>query len=350
MLHMPNEIKTETGRGRVVFLELLRIIAAFFVIVNHTNCQDVAPGFLWATSVAWFFASKISVPVFVMITGYLSLSKPQTYEKTVRSVLRFVVCILLFSTVYYVVDCITGDAQRPGLREFLFLLRTAKVTNAFWYLYMYLGLLLMLPFVQKMAANMEKTDYHVFFGITALFVSLWPMVIHYIPELTYTHHFELPLFSGYICLLLAGDYMRKYVKATPWGRWIAVAVFAVMCALNVLLTYGEYLRSEDGYYLYFDNRLFLPIMLESVCAFYLVSGLKIGETAGKWITKLGSLTFGIYLVSDMVIDGLEPLWYRAWESGVPLWPAMLTYEISIFAISILLALVLKQIPLIKKLL
>lgn len=347
---MPTEIKTETGSGRVVFLELLRILAAFFVIVNHTSCQDVAPGFLWATSVAWFFASKISVPVFVMISGYLMLQKQHSYQKTARSFLRIALCLLVFSIIYYTVDCITGDAQRPGLREFLYLMRTAKLTNAFWYLYMYLGLLLMLPFVQKMAANMEKTDYHVFFGISGLIVSTWPMVIHYIPEFIYTDHFSLPLFGGYICLLLLGDYMRRYVKPSPRGRWIAAVLFVVMCALNTLLTYGEYVRFPGEYYLYFDNRLFLPIMIESICAFYFVSSLTIGQQAEKWITKLGGLTFGIYLVSDMVIDGLEPLWYRAWESGVPLWPAMLTYEFSIFAISILLALVLKQIPLIKKLL
>ena len=350
MVLMPTEIKTDTGRGRVAFLDLLRILAAFCVIVNHTNCQDVPLGALWASSVAWFFASKIAVPVFVMISGYLMLQKKHTYKKTAISVLRIGICLLLFSVIYYAVDCITGDVQRHSLREFLFLLRTAKVTNAFWYLYMYLGLLLMMPFVQKMAAGMEKTDYHVFFGITALFVSFWPMLIHYVPQLEYTHQFALPLFSGYICLLLAGDYMRRYVKPTKKGKYIAAAVFAAMCALNVLLTWFEYVRNPGEYYLYFDNRLFLPIMLESVCVFYLVSGLNIGEKAGTWISKLGGLTFAIYLVSDMVIDGLEPLWYRAWETGVPLWPAMLTYEVSVFLISALLALILKQIPLIKKLL
>ena len=78
---MRTENNIEVKRGNVVFLELLRILAAFCVIVNHTNCQDVEPGFLWGTSVAWFFASKIAVPVFVMITGYLMLQKIPLVKK-----------------------------------------------------------------------------------------------------------------------------------------------------------------------------------------------------------------------------------------------------------------------------
>ena len=347
---MQTEQKPEADSGKIVFLELLRILAAFCVIVNHTNCLDVPVGALWASSVAWFFAGKIAVPVFVMITGYLALQKNHTFQKTAQSVLRIGICLLVFSAAYYAVNCITGKTENPGLREFLFLLCSGNVTNSFWYLYMYLGLLIMLPFLQKMAAGMEKKDYHVFFVISALFVSTWPMVTHYVPGLTYTEDFALPLFGGYICLLLAGDYMRKFVKPTLKGRYGALAVFLLMCGVNVGLTYGEIVRNPGGNYLFFDNRLFLPIMLESICAFYFVASLKMGEKMQRWVAGLGGLTFGIYLVSDMVIQGLEPLWFRVWETGVPLWPAMLTYEILVFVISALLAFVLKRIPLVGKLL
>ena len=350
---MQTQNNREVNQDRVVFLELLRIFAAFFVIVNHTNSQifqACGPSVLWYVSVAWFCLSRTAVPVFVMITGYLMLHRQYTYRKVVQSALRILGCLLVFSGVYYGVDCISGDITRPGPGDFLERLLTGDVNYALWYLYMYLGLLIMLPFLQKIAAGMGKRDYHVFFGISGLIVSVWPMVTHLISGLTVSEDFALPLFGGYICLLLAGAYMRKYVRPGRKGRPTALAVIALMCAAGVVLTRFEYIRTGGQEYLFFADRLLLPTVAASIGLFCFAATLNPGEMLSKWIAQLGGLTFGIYLVSDLAIDGLLPVWNLLRTSGMHVMVGMVVYEILIFVISGLLAFVLKRIPLVGKLL
>ena len=67
---------------------------------------------------------------------------------------------------------------------------------AYWYLYMYLGLLLMLPFLQKLFAAMQRQDFLLFFGISAFFIGFWPLVVEYTPMSVYNEQFTLPLFGS----------------------------------------------------------------------------------------------------------------------------------------------------------
>ena len=78
-------MKMTTVKSREAFLDVLRIIACFFVIVNHTNSdifKSATPASLtWFVSLTYFFISKIAVPIFFMISGYLLLNKADGYKK-----------------------------------------------------------------------------------------------------------------------------------------------------------------------------------------------------------------------------------------------------------------------------
>ena len=70
-------------KNKKIYLELMRIIACFFVIVNHTMSYvfwDYVPGGkTWCVSVFIFFLSKFSVPVFLMISGIVSPDNQHDY-------------------------------------------------------------------------------------------------------------------------------------------------------------------------------------------------------------------------------------------------------------------------------
>ena len=60
------------GRKRELWLDVLRILAAFLVIVNHTNSNifihSTPQHGEWWASISWYTISKIAVPLFVMLT------------------------------------------------------------------------------------------------------------------------------------------------------------------------------------------------------------------------------------------------------------------------------------------
>ena len=147
-------------------------------------------------------------------------------------------------------------------------------------------------------------------------------------------------------MLLLGQYFSRFeIKQTKWRFGIALLLFVGMVALNVTATYFEYLKSAKSY-LFFDNRNFLPIMIEAVCVFYMASFLKCKEKLGKTISYIGSCTFGIYLISDLVMKVLKPQ-YLALSSHIHPLPAVVIYQLCIFAIGFACTAILKKIPVIK---
>lgn len=261
-----------------------------------------------------------------------------------RIVIVLAACGLIYSLHFTFVN---PDPSFQKFFERFIKVYSVSPSNSLWYLYAYLGILIMLPFIQKMTASMQRRDYHIFFGISGFFVSVLPILTHYIPEFKTSSYFQLPLFGGYICMLLIGQYFSKFeVKRTKCGFFVACAVFVIMTAFNVVATYFEYQKTPSGY-LFFDNRVFLPILLQSVCAFYMVSFVKFSENASKAVSYIGSCTFGIYLLSDLVIDLLRPAYKIATNYMHPIF-AVIIFEIIVFALGLAIVAILKKIPYVKK--
>ena len=272
----------EIKKSRKCFLDLLRIIACFFVIVNHTNSvifRNTTPKNLtWFVSLAYFFISKIAVPIFFMISGYLLLNKKDTFNKSLQRFFRMAIVLIIFGFVYAIYNaCMMRDFSVSIIIENILSIYHKSPTNALWYLYTYLGILLMLPFLQKMTFLMSKRDYHIFFVFSITCFSVLPILTHYFPMIKLSSDFQLPLFGAYICMLLIGQYFSRFeIKKSKVNFFVACAVFVIMLGFNVIATYFEYQKSNSNY-LFLDNRTFLPILAQSVCVFYVVSFIRFSE-------------------------------------------------------------------------
>ena len=88
-------------KKREVWLDVLRILAAFLVIVNHTNSdvfQSVTPeNGTWWLSVAWYALCKIAVPVFIMVSGSVLLGRVDDQHRWSGRIQRIFFALLFFS-------------------------------------------------------------------------------------------------------------------------------------------------------------------------------------------------------------------------------------------------------------
>lgn len=344
-----------TTKSRKCFLDLLRIIACFLVIVNHTNSSiflSATPQNLsWFVSLSYFFVSKIAVPIFFMISGYLMLNRCDSWKKTLDRLFRIAIVLLACSFIYATYRALNtgGDISVLHIVKEALTVYRKSPSNALWYLYAYLGILVMLPFLQKMAAAMSRTDYHIFFAVSGLYYSVLPILSHYFPKVIIYGEFRLPIFGAYIAMLLIGGYFSRFeIKKSRAGFFIAAMLFLIMLAFNVTATFFEYQKSSSSY-LFFDNRAFLPIVLQSVCVFYVFSFVKLPEKTSRAISFIGAHTFGIYLISDMTIDLLNPLYIKACAHMHPL-IAVFLFEVCVFLIGFAVIALLKKLPVIKKVL
>lgn len=342
-------------KSRKSFLDLLRIIACFLVIVNHTNSViflNTAPkNPTWFISLTYFFISKIAVPIFFMISGYLLLNKKDSPKKSLQRFIRIAVVLIACGFIYAVYNT-CGENPNPS---FLTIIKTTlstyyrSPTNALWYLYTYLGVLLMLPFLQKMTFLMTKRDYHIFFVVSVTCFSILPILTHYFPQIRLSSDFQLPLFGGYICMLLIGKYFSRFeIKKTKFRFLVSCVLFVMMLAFNVIATYFEHIKANSDY-LFFDNRVFFPILLQSVCVFYMASFIRFSEKSEKIISYIGSCTFGIFLISDMNISFLKPIYLTASTYMHPIF-AVIIFEVIVFVVGFVVVALLKKIPLIRKVL
>lgn len=337
----------------VVFIEFLRIFACFSVIVNHTNSDiflGTSPSPLWFASVFYLFLSRTAVPVFVMIAGYLMLDKQYSYRKVLTLVLRIVLCLILFSGGYYVSYRLAGDL--PGINPTFFLkwIFREPITNALWYLYMYLGLLVMMPFLQKMASGMQKQDFHILFLIYGLFFGLLPLVTHFFPDIALSDQFSLPVFTNHLCMLFNGCYIRRYCLPDRKRGKLCWGYYLLICIFCVPLTYWEYRKYGGQDYLFWSNNNLLPLLSACIAVFYGASCLSFGEKARKLCLGLGRLTFGIYLLSDFFITQLHFLYQMMVDSNIPVMVSIVLFDLLVFTTGAITTWLLKKLPGLRKIL
>ncbi len=345
------EVMTE--KPRYNFIDVLRVIACFLVIVNHTNSwiftvTTPVPCATWYMSLTYFFVSKIAVPIFIMISGYTLLDKVDNYKKVGQRVLRMILALYLFSLPYYLGQYQLGDRIYISVGDFLFSVFQYSLTNAFWYMYMYIGLLIMLPFLQKMVANLSKKDVQIFICLCLLITGVWPIVEHWFPMLTYSRMVDFALFDSFVGILMIGYYFKKYVTPSKKKLIASIIVFVLCIAFNVIMTRREYDIMGGQNYLFYDDRVYLPIVLASASVFYMVSHLRIEGRFAKVMQVIGGCSFGIYLLADFFIGRLQWVWNVLCAKGIHQMVAIIIYEFLIFGIAFVITFILKKIPGIKK--
>lgn len=332
---------------RIEYIDLLRIIACFLVIVNHTNStifQNSTPYVpQWWYSISFFLLSRIAVPIFIMITGATVLNKQEDYKKSFKRVLRAVLVLILFSLIYYCRKTLRND--NFSLKDFFLQIYNKPITNAYWYMYLYIGILIMIPFIRKMVKDMKKKDFFVFFIISLFINSTWPIFTHYQPALAFNSNFDMPLFESYICYLLLGYYLFNYSNKSRGKFILALLGFGMGLAVSIILTYFEYMKNCEKY-TFFSNRTLLFIAIPSICCFYMCSFINVRGGLGRIINIIGECTFGIYLLSDYFIGMFKPV-YTHISKLIPILLAMFIFQGIIFGAGLLVSFILKHIPFIK---
>ena len=205
------------AKARAAFLDFLRILAAFLVIVNHTNShvfKALTPvDSQWHLSILWYYLSKTAVPLFIMISGACLLGKRDSYAKTGRRILRTLLALVLASYLYFLWDAWVNYGLWPRAVDFGALfgkIWRGEITDGFWYLPLYLGLLLTLPLWQRMASAMEKRDYEYLMALTFAVGAAWPLLSHYVPALALPKYLDQLIPCAYLGLFFAGHYLVKY--------------------------------------------------------------------------------------------------------------------------------------------
>ncbi len=329
-------------KKHISYIDFLRILACFLVIVNHSHGLVLNKG----SENALFYTityplCKIAVPIFLMITGILVLDKEYDYKKVLKSIFKIFVPLVIISFLVY--------AKNIGLKNINLLDFTKGFIKepyviAFWYLYLLMGLYIVIPFIQKLIKNFDKKDYKYFLLFFLFIPSIISLLSAYF-KFNLNEYFMLPFFGMAVSLLVAGNYLNKLENKKTF-LIIAIIVFIVSYIGMFLSMYLPFINGGQISYK-LDSWNSLPVILMAMSFLY-IAKYTIKKESPKLIVTVSSTCFGIYLIHMIFNHRIYDLaiFQEIFKFSRVL--GVLTLEITIFIICFIIVYILKKIPLIKK--
>ena len=241
--------QTETIRTREVWVDWLRVAACFMVFIVHATELFYLEGqgslILTETDAFWasFFDSFVRscVPLFVIASSYLQFPLHYTTAEFLKKrAIRILIPFLFWTVVYALVWGEPVENFKNLLLNFNY------AAGHLWFVYMILGIYLLMPILSPWAAKTSKKELLMYIGI-CFFTTLIPIIRDYASEGTCSVIYGpsglprqalLPLwgeaswnaygtfyyFSGFIGYLFLGLYIRRFTEEISWEKTLGISI------------------------------------------------------------------------------------------------------------------------------
>ncbi len=298
--------------SRNVSLDIIRVIALFCVISVHFFKNNefystiiMGKRMYIMTLMRTFF--MICVPLFIVLTGYL-MNKKRICKKYYLGIVKVIVIYIFVSIVCIIYKILSGG-------NFSFTVAIGEILNFTavdyaWYVEMYIGLFLMIPFLNVLWNNLETKGQKRLLIITFLLLTAIPNIIN-IYEFGVVGWWKTPIISN------------DYSKLVPewWKNIYPITYFFIGCYINefrccikksllLVLLMGSiiifgtfnYYRSYGGIFLWGDWQTWgaLPNVVMTMLVFLLLLHIDfswISEKGKRVLGKISGICFGAYLSS-----------------------------------------------------
>ena len=325
-------------KKQIAYLQWLRLFAAGAVVLMHTAADRwMSIGHTdprWEVLTWWDSLVRWPVPIFIMITGALFLSRRTALGKMLTGYIpRMVVCYLIWSAVYNIYE---GECTPLTLASGYYHL---------WYLPFLWGVYLVLPFLQRIAEDDRLTDQLLGVGLVIGLGVPWmgKLLIFLLPDQTalvqkVVGQLNYTFFLDHITLLVLGHKLHQ-TELSPKLRRLIYVLGAAGVAVTGAATIWATRRAEFQNSIFFDFTA--PNNLCAAVALFVFAKYNLTKLP-KIVDRLAGLSFGIYLCHVLVIELLEDRGLHVLAFDPVWWTPVLA--VLVFAIASLAAAVLRKIP------
>lgn len=346
-------------KQRNVNVDIIRCTAVFSVIsvhffLNNGFYQEVVQGKRMYAMVLMRTAFMVCVPLFMMLTGYLMCGKELSVKyyrgikKTLWIYVMASVACLLFKVFY--------RKQEISLFQGLLGILNFTAADYSWYVEMYVGLFLLIPFLNILFRGLETKRRKQYLILTLLVCTTLPSLLN-IWDFATSGFWETPVISKKwnalvpdwwtgiypLTYYFLGAYLREYKVKLSTGKNLLLLLFAVIAfgSFNYYRSYtGNFKSGSFVSWEGFEN------VIDTVLVFILLLNInteRIPLFFKRFFAVIADLALGIYLVSYI----LDQICYPVLLEKVPVMPQRLEWYAVIvpvvFVGSSLLSLVLNGI-------
>lgn len=289
-------------------LSYLRAVACLAIVVLHTF---LTASRLFGPSGAALTGSMIArntmlwaVPCFVMVTGALLLDPERriTTGKIFGVYVRRMVVVLAAATLVFSVFDAVVDRQAGGVLGLVLRYVRALFTNGswlhLWYLYMLIGLYIMLPLYRLLVKHLTRRDWGYLLTVYFVFLSVVP-TIGYLCGVQIG--FYITVYTIYPLYLFLGYALRKGVLRLSLPT--AAGITAVSTAVIVLATWAGMHFQNQNLQTMCSSYASVFVVLQAAGLFSLFQRLEHLSAAPlkQVLLAVDRCSFGIYLVHVLVL-------------------------------------------------
>lgn len=331
-------------KHNITWIAALRAFACFLVVLAH--CCDP---FVSGTSVEGFNAGAIwgtlcrpSVPLFIMLTGALLLPTElrvgEFYKRRLKKIIRpFIFWSILSPWMFYVLAMFVDTANPCVIADnhtllatiqasYMWVLNFSYSTVPYWYIYMMLGVYLVIPIISAWLKDATKRELQIVLSIWLL-TTIIPYIQAAAPLIGYKGNYgSMGLFgecswnmfttfeyvSGFIGYAILGYYLVKY--PAQWSLNRCAVICTLIFAAGFAISFYGFHYTRDNYP---DNFNMLEVIwsftnlnvtMMTVSLFLLAQ--KIEFKHRDWVAKLSESTYGIYLIHFIIVHIVYELVFK----------------------------------------
>lgn len=340
---------------RQVYFDVLRIIAILCVLFNHSGesgyfiftLTDKIP--LQIISILVSSLSKMGVPLFFMISGALLLKKEESLKDLyLKRVLRYIIIIFVFCGLYYFYQCQLNHTPFD-FKEMIRQTTTGQTQTSYWFLYSYLGFLVSLPLLRKIATAFSEKDYIYLICLYITGVGIFGLLARtFIGQIVV----YIPFAVDILAYPLLGYFFAEKQSSREDSRkilWLMIFLAIIGLILNIAITeYDNYLFkgwNESG----LSAFVILPTIATFYITKYIFDRVTVPSALRKILCTLGSCTFGVYVLECYIKAYFGPYLQRV-LAFLPYTVENMLYIVLIMLTGCGVTYIFKKIPVVQKLL
>lgn len=277
-------------------LDVLRTIATILVIIIHVCApfvikQNFSGNLFWISNILNSF-SRVSVPIFVMISGSFLLNQNLNnfYSKRLQKLLIPLLFWTLFYLLYNYIPLLKANFTIHWAQVFMKILMGEPYYHL-WYVYMILGLYSVTPIIKKLIDKNSVSKNKIIIILLFVIGILCQYVI-------YKNSLQIPFFLQFINYL--GYYLLGgllYNSKDTSSKWLFLSLYIAFSLVTAFLVY--YFRD-----FYFYEYLTLSVIGASVSLFLVFSKTNVKQNL---LSNLSTYSFGVYLVHPFILSRILKL-------------------------------------------
>lgn len=351
-------------KKRIIYLDYLRTLAIFGVLLNHVSNNWINATSLnnWI-AMAYNSFGRIGVPLFLMLTGILLLNNKlpikdfikRRYPRVIKPFLFWMTLLILYTLFVITPAHLSSPPWLFAIRHYL--------TDR-WYVWMILGVYLIIPIMASFikGTKLEGVKYFLIIWLITTGLVTLSVIFHFS-----LHYLDLAIFSGPIGYLMLGYYLHNKEFSLDPKKIITISliVFIMATFIKCLILKQTYFNAYVTRYMIFNTVSHLEIdsvSIIQVAALFLVvkyipkvtSGFykRVTEFANKktvlvLIISISQASYGIYLNHYFITNTLR--YYNFPFTSLPslIFVPILTIIVLFIAYGIIM--ILNKVPVINKL-